>query len=106
MHLGFAVRPGWADAFAISKPAFAQLQAPFTFSTASLSGLICFIQSNFPGENALLVRRNWILRDANVNRLVVTVDERNIDEGIARYTLTACLLQDDLEEGGACVWVS
>lgn len=39
MHLGFAVRSGWADASTLPKMVLTQLKAPPSFPTESLSEL-------------------------------------------------------------------
>lgn len=105
MHCGSAVLLSLADACALPKKVLKQLKTPTNFPTKSLLELFCFDQSIFPGEMALREEKRAFWRPI-VNISVATVDKRSNDEGIARYTSTARVLQDYSEEEGARVWLA
>lgn len=106
MHRGFAGLPIWAYAFALSKEVFTKLNALFTFSKKSLLLLSRFIQSSFPGEEALCTEENWTLWKSIASTDVAIVAKRSIDEGIAWYMSLTRLLLDYLEEDGAHAWAA
>lgn len=53
MHYGFAVLEGWSNASALFKDILTDLKASSTFPKESLSDMFRFVQSTFPGEDAL-----------------------------------------------------
>lgn len=83
-----------------------QLIAPSAFSAKRFLELFCFVQSTFPGVEALCVEEKRTLRNPVENASDARVNKRSIDKDIARYKPTTILLQKYLKGYGARVWVS
>lgn len=83
-----------------------QLKGPTAFPTEILSALFSFIQSTSLGEEAICAEERRTTWDPTVNVGVITVEELIIEEGPARYASPTRLLQDWLQEDGACVCIA
>lgn len=106
IHRGFAVLQGRPDASPLPKGVITDVKALYIFSRKILSGMFRFVQSTFPEEGELCEKGSRTLRNLTVNAGNETMDKRNIQKGIARYTSTERLLQKYSEQNGARVRVA